>query len=176
MTRHDAAILAIRLVAIYAWLQAVEYVATGVISFFFAQSKVFGGTSPFAMLVYILPCVAMFAAGLFLWLRAPSLSRHFVSAHPEAITSGGSSSAASLAFAVVGLAVFLYALPRVVSDCITLVRSEHFIGGDAAPEFLQHLPSLAGSFLQLICGFLLFVRPHKLAGWWERKRDSNVSV
>ena len=169
-------ILAIRLAAIYAWFQTVEYVATGVISFFFAQSKVFGGASPFATLVYLLPCVAMFMAGLFLWLRAPALSRHFISAHPEAITSAGSSSAASLAFAVVGLAVFLYALPRVVSECITLVRSEHFVGRDAAPEFLQHLPSLAGSFLQLVCGFLLFVRPHKVAGWWERKRDAKVSV
>jgi hypothetical protein len=175
MTRHDTAILAIRLAALYAWFQAIDYVASGVITFFFAQSKLFGGVSPFAMLVYVLPCAAMFAAGLFLWLRAPSLARHFVSAQPEAITSGGSS-AVPLAFAVVGLAVCLYALPRVISECITLLRSEHFVGRDASQEFLQRLPSLGAIVVQLICGFVLFVRSHRLARWWERKREANVSV
>ena len=178
MTRNDASILAIRLAAVYAWFQAVEYVATGVISLFFtlSQSQVFGRVSPFAMAVYILPCVVMLAAGFFLWLRAHLLAHHFMAAEPEGVASSGSGPAASLAFAVVGLAVFLYALPRVVSECISLLRSEHFIGGDATPEFLQRMPSLAGSFFQLVCGFVLFVRPHRLARWWERKRNSNVSV
>ena len=175
MTRHDTAILAIRLAALYAWFQTLDYVATGVISFFFAQSKVFGGTSPLATLVYILPCLAMFAAGLFLWLRARTLARHFISAEPESATSGGSS-AASLAFAIVGLVVFLYALPRVLSECITLLRNEHFTGRDASQVFLQHLPSLSASAVQLVCGFVLFVRPYRLARWWARKREFNVSV
>jgi hypothetical protein len=179
MTRRDAAILAIRLAAVYAWFQAVEYVAGGIISLFFVTSQAMaplGGVSPFAIAAYILPCVVMVTAGFFLWLRARVLAHHFVAAEPDTVASSGSASAASLAFAVVGLAVFLYALPRVVSECIALLRSEHFIGRDATPEFLQHLPSLAGSFLQLTCGFFLFIRPHRLASWWERKRDSNVSV
>src|SRR5437879_6093611 len=110
MTRHDGAILAIRLDAVYAWFIAVEYVAGGIISLFFAESQAMatsGGVSPFAIAAYILPCVVMLAAGLLLWLRARVLAHHFVTAEPETVSSGGSASAASLAFAVVGLAVFL---------------------------------------------------------------------
>lgn len=175
MTRHDTAILAVRLGALYGWFQAIDYVANGIIMFFFAQSKLPGGVSPFEVFIYALPCTALFAAGLFLWLRAPSLARHFVSAQPEVITSSDSS-AVPLAFAVVGLAVFLYALPRVINECVTLLRSEHFVGRDASREFLQHLPSLGATAIQLICGFVLFVRSHRLARWWERKREVNASV
>jgi hypothetical protein len=175
VTRHDIAVLAIRLAALYAWFQALEYVAGGVIMFYISQSKVFGGASPFAMVIYVLPFIVLVAAGLLLWLSAPALSRHFLSSHSEAATSAHSSPAA-LAFAIAGLAVFLYALPRAVSECITMLRSQHFVGQDAWPEFAQHLPSLAGTAVQLICGFVLFVRPDRLARWWERKRDANVSV
>jgi hypothetical protein len=175
VTRHDTAVLAIRLAALYAWFQALDYIAGGVISFFITQSKIFGGTSPFAMVVYAAPCIVLFAAGLFLWLRAPALSRYFVATQAEPADSGRPSTVA-LAFAVVGLAVFLYALPRVVSECVTLLRSEHFAGRDAWPEFSQHLPSLVATAAQLICGFFLFVMPHRIARWWERKRESDVSV
>ena len=174
MTRHDTAILAIRLAALYAWFQALDYVAGGAISFFISQSKIFGGTSPFAMIIYVLPCLVLLAAGLFLWLRAPGLARYFVAAEPQSVTSAAS--AATLSFAVVGLAVFLYALPHIVSECATLLRSPRFTGSTASQEFRQHIPSLAACAVQLICGFVLFVRPHRLARWWERKREANVSV
>src|SRR5204863_60540 len=124
-----------------------------------AQSKVFGAASPLAPFVYVLPCIAMALVGVLLWFRAPALARHFIGAETTTPTSQSSSSVVPLAFAVVGLAVFLYALPGVVSECLTLLRSEHFTGRDASQEFLQRLPSLlAATAVQLICGFILFVK------------------
>lgn len=170
MSRFDTAVLAIRLAALYAWLQALEYVATGVITLFFAQSKVFGGTSVLAMLLYVLPCVAMILAGFFLFWRAPSLAQCFL---PPAMDGQPpiSSPGPVVAFAIVGLAVFLYALPRVIGECITLFQRQRFPWSDAREEFLRALPALAANMVQLACGFALFVRPRTLAAWWQRKRE-----
>ncbi len=82
---------------------------------------------------------------------------------------GGGSSVAGLAFAVVGLAVFLYVLPRVMNERISVLQSPHFRCGYGADEFLRRLPALGASAVQLICGFVLFVRLHKLARWWNAK-------
>ncbi|MFN2623681.1 MAG: hypothetical protein ABR611_12655 [Chthoniobacterales bacterium] len=168
------AILAIRLAALYAWFQALEYVAAGTLSLFLVGEKGWQ-TLPLALLFYALPGVMMTGTGFVLWLNARRLARHFggEQSNEVAVTR---SSAAALAFAVVGLAVFLYALPRVVSECIDIVQNERFLRGMVAPEFLRRYPALAGNALQLALGFMLFVRPHKLARWWERKRDGNVSV
>ena len=170
MIRFDFAVLAIRLAALYAWLQALEYVATGLISLLFTQSKVFGGTTPFAVLLYILPCVAMILAGCLLFWRAPSWAHCFLppaTVDQPPVTSPGP----AVAFAIVGLAVFLYALPRVIEECITLFQRQRFPGSDARQEFLRAVPALAANMVQLACGFALFVRPHKLAAWWQRKRE-----
>lgn len=174
MSRFDTAVLALRLAALYAWLQALEYVATGLISLLFAQSKVFGGTSPFAMLLYILPCIAMILAGFLLFWRAPSWAHCFL---PPATVDQPSATSAGpvVAFAIVGLAVFLYALPRVIEECITLFQRQRFPGSDAREEFLRALPALAANMVQLACGFALFVRPRKLATWWRKREISETS-
>lgn len=170
MNRFDVAVLAIRLAALYAWFQAVEYVATGVLSLFFAQSKGFGETSALATLLYILPCVAMILIGFFLFWRAPSLAQCFLppaTVDQPPVTSPGP----VVAFAIVGLAVFLYALPRVIGECTTLFQRLRFPWSNAREEFLRALPALAANMVQLACGFALFVRPRKLAAWWLRKRE-----
>jgi hypothetical protein len=170
MSRFDAAVLAIRLAALYAWFQALEYVASGLISLFFAQSAAFGGTSAFATLLYILPCIAMILVGFLLFWRAPSLAHYFLppaAVGQPPVTSPGP----VVAFAIVGLAVFLYALPRVIGECVTLFQRLRFPGSDAQEEFLRALPALAANTVQLACGFALFVRPRKLAAWWRRRRE-----
>ena len=170
MSRFDFAVLAIRLAALYAWLQALEYVATGLISLLFAQSAAFGGTTAFAMLLYILPCTAMILAGFLLFWRAPSWAHCFLpppAVGQPPVTPPGP----VVAFAIVGLAVFLYALPRVIGECFTLFQRQRFPGNNAREEFLRALPALAANTVQLACGFALFVRPRKLAAWWQRKRE-----
>lgn len=174
LTRHDTAFLALRLAAVYAWLQALAFLASGAIGFLFVQSETFGAGLQQAIFAFVLPSAALTLAGLFLWLRAPALARHFAGTEPEAVS--GEASAAALAFAVVGLAVFLYALPGVINECIRGLQSEQFRHGYAANEFLQRLPALGASAIQLICGFVLFVRPHKLARWWLRRGAADVSA
>ncbi len=49
----------------------------------------------------------------FFWRRAPAIARHFAGAEPEKASGAW---AAALAFAIVGLAVFLYALPTVITS------------------------------------------------------------
>ena len=177
MTRQDTAVLAIRLAALYAWFQAVEYVATGVISLFFAQSKLFGVTSSFTLALAFLPFLALTIAGLFLWIRARALARHFLARESGVVSAPTSSTASpSLAFAVVGLALFVYALPHFVNECIMLLRSEHFTGRDAAQEFLQRLPSLLANAVELVFGFVLFIKSDKIARSWQRKGEADVSV
>ena len=169
MTRHDTAILALRLAAIYAWLQALGFLASSAIGFLFAQALAFRAGLPMALFAFVLPSAALALAGLFLWRGAPRLARYMMGAEPEAVSGGAS--AAALAFAIVGLALFLYALPGVINECVRVLQSEHFRHGYAVVEFRQRLPAIVASAVQLICGFVLFVRPHKLARWWLRKGE-----
>ena len=171
MTRDDTAILALRLAAIYAWLQALGLLASSAMGFLLAQSVAFRGGLPMAIFVFVLPSTALALAGLFLWRGAPRLARYMVGSEPEAVSGGAS--AAALAFAIVGLALFLYALPGVINECIRVLESERFHHGYAAYEFRQRLPAIVASAVQLICGFVLFVRPHRLARWWLRKDTAN---
>jgi hypothetical protein len=175
MSRQDTAILAVRLGAMYAWFQALEYVALGAVTVVLFRPKEWQ-SPPVAIVVSLLPIVALTGTGFVLWLKAPAISRHFLGEPGEQVTNTHPS-AAALAFAVVGLAIFLNALPRVVSECIELVQNDRFLHGTgmATPEFMRRFPALGGNALQLALGFMLFVRPHKLARWWERKRDTNLS-
>jgi hypothetical protein len=168
MNRRDTAVLALRLAALYALLQALES-ATGTISLFLLQShtmEMMGVHKPGAMLALFAPCAGMFFVGIFLFLRAPTLARRFLPEDEIAATTP-ISPAPTLAFAIVGLAAFFYALPGVVSYSLTIVQS-----GDAKSEFYRYLPNLVGISLQFILGFMLFVRPQRLALWWQRKRQN----
>lgn len=168
MNRRDTAVLALRLAALYAWLQALE-TAIGTISLSLLQShtmEMMGVQKPGAMLALFAPCAAMFLVGIFLFLRAPTLARRFLP-EDENVDATPTSVTPTLAFAIVGLAAFFYALPGVVSYSLTIAQS-----GEAKEEFYRYLPNLAAVSLQFILGFMLFVRPHRLATWWQRKRHN----
>ena len=168
MNRRDTAVLALRLAALYVWFQTLE-LATNTISLFLLQShtmEMMGVQKSGATLALFVPGVAMFLLGIFLFLRAPTLARWFLP-EDEPGSAASTSLAPTLGFAIVGLAAFLYALPSVVSYSLTIAQS-----GDAKAEFYRYFPNLAAYSLQFILGFMLFVRPHRLALWWQRKRQN----
>lgn len=80
--------------------------------------------------------------------------------HPDAI--------ASAAFAVIGVAAVIYALPRLLETGVRVV----LIGGrhEREVQFSVAQPKLLGFGAQVVLGFLLFVKSRAFATMWWRKQ------
>lgn len=123
-----------------------------------------------AALTLFLPPLSIFAVGVFLFVRSRELAGWLLPLPPEtdeASLPPYPLAAASLAFAVVGVFIFLYAIPQALSYAISFIQI-----GDARNRELQFsidAPRMIAVAVQL--GFLLFIDSRMFAGvWWRKQR------
>ena len=168
MSRHDVAVLTLRAFALYAWFNALEFFATGVLGIVLADTYrtpnglTFGkGLSIFG------PSVLFLGVGGFLFVRSRELASWLLPLPSEATTEQlppHPLATASVAFAVVGLAIFLHAAHRVISYGITA-------DGAWAWRLSTDLPQVIANAVQIILGLLLFLKSRTFAtSWWRRQQ------
>lgn len=170
MNRLDAAILIIRAFALYAFFHGFEYVP---ISALMATSRSFQAAkgATFDLFPLVITPVYWFALGAFLFLRSRKLAVMFL-LPPDSPADDASPihpvGPASAAFAVIGVAAVIYALPRLLETSFTVVligplHERELQFGVAQPKLLAH-----GA--QLVLGFLLFFKSRAFATLWWRKQ------
>ncbi|MDR3404339.1 MAG: hypothetical protein P4L99_17705 [Chthoniobacter sp.] len=173
MSRHDVAILTLRAFALYAWFQAFEYFAAGAMSVVYRMSSYLpGGLSWGGVLVSFGPAVIFLAVGIFLFVRSRELASWLLPLPSDAAAEQlppHPLAAASVAFAVVGVAMFLYATPRALSFAIKLVQIDD--PKARAAQFGLDAPQIIGVAVQLVLGFLLFLKSRTFATAWWRKQQ-----
>jgi hypothetical protein len=177
MNRIEIASGAIRLFAIYAWFQALEYFAAGIMSTMMAVHYV-ADTPAFGRIVSVYgPAVFFIIVGAFLFLRSRQLGARLFPAPADAAVDQSPPSPflfASIAFAAVGLAIFLYGGPRLLGYVISLVRIED--ATERSAQIRMELHILIGAALQVVLGFLLVMFSRTFAGWWWGKQRMNESA
>jgi hypothetical protein len=170
MNRLDAAILIIRASALYAFFQAFGYLP--IYAWIVVSPHQAPGISPWSenFLFYVVP-LSWFALGVFLFVRSRKMAALLLlprdlpeenapPVHPIAT--------ASAAFAIIGVAAILYALPRLLQSAISVV----LIGPRHERElrFGVEQPKLIGLGAQVVLGFLLFLKSRAFATMWWRKQ------
>ena len=173
MSRQDVAILTLRAFALYAWFQALEFFSGGAITVILTVSyKMDGGLTLVKAVSLFSPSVILLAVGSFLFIRSRELASWILPPPSDAAAEQlppHPLPVASVAFAVVGVAIFLYAAPRALTYGIT------FAGIDDPKErtqrFLIEAPQVIASAFQLILGFLLFLKSRTFAtAWWRNQQ------
>ena len=173
MTRHDVAVLTLRAFALYAWFQALEFFAGGAMSVILATSyQMDGGLTVVRAVSLFGPSVIFLAVGAFLFIRSRELASWLLPLPSDAAAEQlppHPLPVASVAFAVVGVAIFLYAAPRALTYGIT------FAGIDdpkaRTQRFLMEAPHVIANAVQLVLGFLLFLKSRTFATAWWRKQQ-----
>jgi hypothetical protein len=172
MNRLDAAILIIRASALYAFFQAFGYLP--IYAWIVVSPHQAPGISPWSenSLFYVVP-LSWFALGVFLFVRSRKMAALLLlprdlpaedapPVHPIAT--------ASAAFAIIGVAAVVYALPRLLETGVRVV----LIGPlhERELQFSAAQPKLLGLGAQVVLGFLLFLKSRAFATMWWRKQGS----
>jgi hypothetical protein len=171
MTNHDAAVLGIRLSALYAGFQGLEYLSmTGM--FLTQRATMAGNAAPvFFAIAYLLPSALLFWVGLWLFKKAPEFAGYFLPDSPmdSPAASQHSNSALAIGFGIAGLAGLILSVPKLIPPLITLLTQDTTYG--ANQSFLINLfPHFAGTLFQAILSFVILVKSRALAEWWTRKQ------
>lgn len=173
MSRHDVAVLTLRAFALYAWFQALEYFADGTLSVMLTTIYQMDHGLSFAKALSVFgPSIIFLAVGIFLFARSRKLASWLLPLpsdaaaeqlppHPLAV--------ASVAFAVVGVAIFLYATPSVLTYAITFTQIEE--AKDRAQRFSIEAPHVIAAAVELVLGFVLFLNSRTFATVWWRKQQ-----
>lgn len=176
MTRRDAAVLTLRAFAMYAWFQAIEFFASGAMGAILVTFANAGGGYSLASGAAVFgPAVIYLAVGAFLFVRSQALAAWLMP--PASETAPGEELPpnplpfASVAFAVIGLAFVLYAVPGVIGYGILFANAN--TPGMRALQWSTELPHIIGKLAQVGLGFLLFVNARTFATAWWRKQQPN---
>ena len=177
MSRHDYAVLTLRGFAIYAWFSALQYFSNGFRVFFEYLGALSHEISALGLLV---TGVIHLLIGLFLFARSRELAAWLMPAPqgeppaPPAIAGPPHPLlAASVAFAVVGVAIFLNALPTVLTPLITLMEEKQLASQVAAGYY--EIPRIIAGAIQMALGFVLFLNSRTFAITWWRKQWGSES-
>ncbi|HEV7401367.1 MAG TPA: hypothetical protein VGO11_00505 [Chthoniobacteraceae bacterium] len=169
MNRTDAAILVLRAAALYAFFQAFGYLPMYAAILLSTSWRAASQSADF-LLYFFLPA-SWLALGAFLFVRSRNLAALLLPppdlaaddappVHPVGL--------ASAAFAVIGLAVVLYALPHLLKAgfSVALIGPLH----DRELRFDAVKPEMLGLGAQVVLGFLLFLKARAFATVWWRKQ------
>jgi hypothetical protein len=178
MSRHDIAVLTLRAFALYAWFTALEFFASGAMTVFFLSIsfRMQGGLTFGRALATFGPSVLFIVVGVFLFVRSRELASWLLPPPTDAVAEQlppHPLPVASVAFAVVGVAIFLYAAPRAISDGITFssIDDPAIRAGRWSTEF----PRVIANAAQIVLGFLLFLNARTFATAWWRKQQPELT-
>jgi hypothetical protein len=171
MDKRDFTVLGLRLLAIYAWLEACTYLIGGSFRIFFYQD---GKLTLAIVLASFLPPMLLLAIGFVLFRFSQRIAEYLLpglSSDDSQIVSG-SQNLAVIAFGATGLIAFFMALPRTVQ---LLIRWSYVLKGnmpvDITETFQNDLGNIVGTALQFVLGFALIIRTRKFTEWWWHRQN-----
>ena len=174
MNRHDCALLTIRGFAIYAWYCGFQYLTNVTFGFLFGITFIHNAN--FAGLNIpdlFLPPTLDFLVGLFLFAKSETLASKLLPARAGEPAQPSPPphplSTASIAFGVLGAALFLYALPQVVMQSIAIINTTEAV--EHARLVYNNTPRIIGELVQMAFGYALFLKSRVFAAAWWRKQE-----
>jgi len=176
MSRHDVAVLTLRAFALYAWFQALDAFAGGAMTVFGSIIINAKGLTFVNVIGILSPSLIYILVGLFLFRRSRELASWLLplpSSERDDDMPPHPLGVASVAFAVIGVAFSLHAVPTLMRFGVRYAQMD---GLDAARSRLwADSPQLAASAIQLALGFFLFVKARTFATAWWRKQQPKIS-
>jgi hypothetical protein len=171
MSRHDVAVLTLRAFALYAWFQALEFFASGAMAAILSTSLQLEGGLTFGTAVASFgPSLLFIGVGAFLFVRSRELASWLLPLPSDAEQLPPHPlPAASVAFAVIGVAIFLHAVQPALAYAITFADIDDTKA--RAQRFGIEAPHVIGVAAQLALGFFLFLRARTFATAWWRKQQ-----
>ena len=173
MSRHDVAVLTLRAFALYAWFQALGFLTGAAFSIVLSAAyKLDGGFTVARALTLFSPALANFLVGSFLFVRSRELASWLLPLPSEEVAEQlppHPLPMASVAFAVTGVAVFLYAMPPVLTFAISFAPIED---ANVRAQYLsREAPQIVATVVQLVLGLLLFLNSRTFAtSWWSKQQ------
>lgn len=175
MDKRDLAVLGLRLSAIYAWLQAFGYLATGVIGILLQQTLILGKLTPGNTLVFLSPTIIFLVIGFILFRFSEPLANYIQPGsdfEASEITSG-SRKFATIAFGAAGLIGFFMAMPQTLQLATRWFQILH--REDRTPlmmhdTFLAELGVISGVAAQFTLSVALIVGAKRFTEWWWHRQ------
>ena len=179
MTPFNLAIVGLRLLAIYCFVQSIPLITTfGVIGALSRTEDPFGRSQASAVAMALLPGVALFVAAVLLYVFSVPLARRLSAVHPtENVESVCTfDQIQTVSFAVAGILILAFALPSVfrgVVSVIEFVRSKR--EGTVTPhQTYDTWLYCIGVVAQVVLGFLLFLNPRGFRNAWHWLRTART--
>ena len=173
MTKKDALAVALRVLGAYVLLEAVQSLQWLIMFLFQVARSARSTPSAAAALVGILvPVAALIAAGVLLLRRGDRVAAHLVTDEPAPASTASGLNVRDLqvvAFSVVGLCVFLAALPKFCPMALSLFYAHTTALPFDRSRFLrQQAGAFCAAMLQALLGVVVFLQARGLSNLWHR--------
>ena len=180
MKKVDLATVGVRLIAIYCYILALQYLHGYVINFVNWNED----DARYLLLTTIVsslaPGLTMILTGTLLLLLAPRIAKRLAGTTTDdsSLTSWDAGQIQAVLFSAVGLFVCLSEIRPTFENISNLIYRSRAIpfSPSVNPEraIREAWFSLTGGILQIAIGALLFLQARALAGWWHRLRTWNT--
>lgn len=177
MTLRDIAGIGLKLLGVYAIIQALSHTEVIGLAISAAGSRHGAAVSPLQWAIMVLPLGLLLVSGLLLIFCSRRIGRVIVP-DQETVPADAPlsySDIQAIAFSVAGLAIACVALPRLgrilVNAGLLRGSSGHFTGGRAR---IRSLAQAAGPVVQLVIGVALFFGGRGLAKVWQKLQGQEV--
>lgn len=164
MTRHDAGVLALRIMAVYCWAQLLQLV-----TMIMPIPIAWGGI---ATVQYAVVCAIYIAGGCLLFRYADTLAGFMLPGAPDAPARVNASGKdlQMIAFSVIGVFMAIGAIPALLTYIVTL-----FVKTRADQGFMQG-PYIWATFGRLVLAVGLFVGGPGVSRFWDKVRTWGVQM
>ncbi len=173
MTTRSSASLGFKLLGTYMLVQSVGVV----VNLFYTPRKPVGVAFSIYIITLLLPPVLAVAFGSVLIAKSNLLARWGVSAEEEVEEAGPAVTATqSLAFSVLGVVIFAFAIIGLVS-VVSLLMTTRTVGSrvqQAVFAFRAYWPLLAGELVKLAIGAYLFIGVGIFSKFLHRIQESRM--
>ena len=176
MSKRDFAVLGIRLLAIYACLQALEMLAGGALGLIMQQMMSIGSLTVAGVVCILSPAVVFLGIGFGLFRFSQPIADHLL---PSLDSKGSeppsdSRTLAVIAFGAAGLIGFFMAVPRAVQLWVRWFQILH--REDSTPlmrsdTFYADLGLILGTTAQFVLAFALIIGAKRFAAWWWKRQN-----
>jgi len=180
LTKHEIASLSLKILGIYSIIQAVpllQPIGMYLTTFRHLADKPISPVSIF--LGSALPPIILILLGTFLIIFSSRLAGRLISddATGTALSAMSGLQIQALVFSVLGVAVFVMAIPKLVQIGTNLAVLNHAETKHEAERILRHTwPHITAVIVQLLIGVGLFLGGKGLAKFWHHLREDKPFI
>jgi len=173
MTRHELASFALKLLGIYALIEALPlFQSLGSLVYALRSNRPQGGMEVWAYAIMLIPLLLTAAAGAILLVFSRGLAPQLVGEdNPLGMSSVLTGrDVQAIGFAVVAVLIFLRALPQISYGIWTAFDARRSSGPGSGPTVQSFFRYGIPAIIQLVLAVVLFFQARGLASLWHRIR------